>query len=128
MEPLVDTIKRRSAQGCGPSIALLELLAAEARLVITRDNPGRLCELAVVAETGRRGMPENEVVAARRAYAASLGVTLSGPTKDSDKPAHISHAVDHSNHNPNARNRINLGNARAFRQNGRFYIFIPEPI
>lgn len=128
MEPLMDIIKRRSGEGCDPSTALLELLAAEARLVIARDNPGRLCELAVVAATGRKSMPENEVVAARRAYAASLGVMLSGSTKDSDKPVHINHAVDHSNHNPNARNRINLGNARAFRQNGRFYIFIPEPI
>lgn len=56
-------------------------------------------------------MLESEIVAARRAYAASLGVTLSGAISNADEPVHIHHAVSNSNHNPNASNRINLGRA-----------------
>lgn len=56
-------------------------------------------------------MLESEIVAARRAYAASLGVTLSGAISNADEPVHIRHAVSNSNHNPNASNRINLGRA-----------------
>ncbi|OTK03381.1 hypothetical protein [Pseudomonas aeruginosa] len=60
-------------------------------------------------------MLESEIVAARRAYAASLGVTLSGAISNTDEPVHIHHAVSNSNHNPNASNRINLGRARAYK-------------
>lgn len=61
-------------------------------------------------------MLESEIVAARRAYAASLGVTLSGAISNADEPVHIHHAVSNSNHNPNASNRINLGRARAYKE------------
>ncbi|WP_375670309.1 hypothetical protein [Pseudomonas aeruginosa] len=64
-------------------------------------------------------MLESEIVAARRAYAASLGVTLSGAISNADEPAHIRHAVSNSNHNPNASNRINLGRARAYKKGAR---------
>lgn len=63
-------------------------------------------------------MLESEIVAARRAYAASLGVTLSGAISNADEPVHIRHAVSNSNHNPNASNRINLGRARAYKKKG----------
>lgn len=43
-------------------------------------------------------MLESEIVAARRAYAASLGVTLSGAISNADEPVHIRHAVSNSNH------------------------------
>lgn len=45
-------------------------------------------------------MLESEIVAARRAYAASLGVTLSGAISNADEPVHIRHAVSNSNHKP----------------------------
>ncbi len=61
-------------------------------------------------------MLESEIVAARRAYAASLGVTLSGAISNADEPVHIHHAVSNSNHNPNASNRINLGRAQAYKE------------
>lgn len=64
-------------------------------------------------------MLESETVAARRAYAASLGVTLSGAISNADEPVHIRHAVSNSNHNPNASNRINLGRARAYKKGAR---------
>ncbi|HGW4421828.1 hypothetical protein ACRCQO_18660 [Pseudomonas aeruginosa] len=64
-------------------------------------------------------MLESEIVAARRAYAASLGVTLSGAISNADEPVHIRHAVSNSNHNPNASNRINLGRARAYKKSAR---------
>lgn len=64
-------------------------------------------------------MLESEIVAARRAYAASLGVTLSGAISNADEPVHIHHAVSNSNHNPNASNRINLGRARAYKKGAR---------
>lgn len=64
-------------------------------------------------------MLESEIVAARRAYAASLGVTLSGAISNADEPVHIRHAVSNSNHNPNASNRINLGRARAYKKGAR---------
>lgn len=64
-------------------------------------------------------MLESEIVAARRAYAANLGVTLSGAISNADEPVHIRHAVSNSNHNPNASNRINLGRARAYKKGAR---------
>ena len=70
-------------------------------------------------------MLESEIVAARRAYAASLGVTLSGAISNADEPVHIRHAVSNSNHNPNASNRINLGRAeRIKRREEGDYFFI----
>ena len=64
-------------------------------------------------------MLESEIVAARRAYAASLGVTLSGAISNADEPVHIHHAVSNSNHNPNASNRINLGRAERIKKGAR---------
>ena len=70
-------------------------------------------------------MLESEIVAARRAYAASLGVTLSGAISNADEPVHIRHAVSNSNHNPNASNRINLGRPeRIKRREEGDYFFI----
>ncbi len=115
MNPLLETIEERSQNGCKPSKALLALRSAGAVLRISPQRAGRLCELAVVAAAGKEGMLESKIVAARRAYAASLGLTLSGSTSNADEPVHIHHAVSNSNHNPSARNRINLGNAQAHR-------------
>jgi hypothetical protein len=58
----------------------------------------------------------------RRKYAQHLGIQLSGPTSDADHPNHIHWALEHSNHNPDARNRINLGRARATYSKGRFFL------
>ncbi|ENY7310809.1 hypothetical protein ACF1LP_006653, partial [Pseudomonas aeruginosa] len=116
MSPLLETIEERSRNGCAPSKALLALWSAGADLRVSPRKAGRLCELAVVAAAGKAGMLESEIVAARRAYAASLGVTLSGAISNADEPVHIHHAVSNSNHNPNASNRINLGRARAYKE------------
>ncbi|MGC3450492.1 hypothetical protein ACPTGM_33650, partial [Pseudomonas aeruginosa] len=59
-------------------------------------------------------MQECENVAARGAYAASVGVTLSGAISNADEPVHFHHAVSNSNLNPNASNRMKLGRARAY--------------
>ena len=91
-----------------------------AHLQFSATRAGRLCELAVVAAAGDDGLDESEVVSARRSYASHLGVKLTGPISNSDQPIHILHAIDHSNHNPNASNRINLGQAYASFRDGRF--------
>jgi hypothetical protein len=83
---------------------------------------GRLCELAVVAAAGTSGIAAPDVVTARRNYAMHLGVELSGPISDSRDPIHIIHAIDHSNHNTKARNRINIGTAVARYVGGRYYL------
>lgn len=83
---------------------------------------GRLCELAVVAASGESGIAKNDVVRERRKYAQHLGIELSGPTSNADIPNHIQWAVENSNHNSEARNRINLGRAKAVYKEGRFFI------
>jgi hypothetical protein len=78
---------------------------------------GRLCEIAVVAAAGPKGIPIHEVVTARRDYAKHLGLTLKGPISNSDDPVHIDHALD-----PTASKPIRLGTARAVLQNERYRI------
>ncbi|TPG75899.1 hypothetical protein EAH78_19665 [Pseudomonas arsenicoxydans] len=70
-------------------------------------------------------MSESAVVAARRSYAQHLGVKLDGPTSNAEDPAHIEWAMSNSNHNPAAKNRINLGSAKAFSLNGRYFLLQP---
>lgn len=91
-------------------------------LQFSQARAGRLCELAVVAAEGANGIEANAIVSARRSFAKHIDVKLSGPTSDSDEPNHIKWAVTNSNHNPDAKNRINLGHARAFKVNVRYYI------
>lgn len=99
---------------CDRCRALVHLVKEKcAVLQFSRSRAGRLCELAVVAAAGSSGMVSSAVAPARREYARHLGIVLRGPVSDSDEPVHIQHAVTHSNHNANASNRINLGQARA---------------
>ena len=86
------------------------------------DPRRRLCELAVVAGEGDSGVHELDVVRERRNYASHLGLKLSGTTSNSDLPVHISWAVGNSNHNPDAKNRINLGCAYATFRDGYYRI------
>lgn len=94
----------------------------DAHLQVSRSRPGRLCEIAVVAAAGEVGLLKENVVAERRKYAEHLGVTLSGPVSNADAPVHIEWATRNSNHNPDARERINLGRARALFSDGRYRI------
>lgn len=103
---------------CRALVSLVE--EAGAVLQFTPSKAGRLCELAVVATAGEAGIDESLVVPARRDYAKHLGVTLTGNTSNNDKPVHIKWAIKNSNHNPNAKNRINLGKARASFSGGRY--------
>jgi len=84
-----------------------------ANIRINSKAAGRLCELAVVAAYGERGISEDQVVKERRTYAKHLGIKLSGPTSNPDTPGHIQWATRNSNHNSHAKNRINIGTARA---------------
>jgi hypothetical protein len=94
----------------------------DANLMFDEARAGRLCEVAVVLAAGSHGLPESQVVKERRAYADHLGIRLCGRTCDSDQPGHIEHALTHSNHNPRASNRINLGRAKATKSAGRYDI------
>ena len=94
-----------------------------ADLRFSESRAGRLCELAVVAAEGSVGILESEVVEARRSYAEHLNVQLSGPTSDAELPAHIAWAVINSNHNPDAKSRINLGSAKASYSNGKYFLY-----
>lgn len=93
-----------------------------ANLQFSSARAGRLCEIAVVAAAGPDGIAARDVVDERRKFARHLGVVLAGPISNSDDPIHICHAIDHSNHRSKARNRINIGGARASYMNGRFYL------
>ena len=107
--------------GCERCRALVSLVEGSgARVQVSPERAGRLCELAVVAASGTNGLDEADVVAARRAYARHLGIDLSGPTSNSDDPVHIGWAIENSNHNRYAKNRINLGKARASIANERY--------
>jgi len=108
---LKDRIYTCQCKCCRALVWLREDCGAELQVSPTR--AGRLCELAVVAAAGRYGLPDYEVVAQRRAYAAHLDLVLSGPTSNADSPVHIAWAVTNSNQNSNARNRVNLGSAQA---------------
>ncbi|WP_169715866.1 hypothetical protein [Pseudomonas indica] len=114
-------VRACTCKTCKALIKLIDDHHADLRFSVTR--AGRLCELAVVASTGALGLPEYKVVKARRKYAEHhLGIKLTGPTSNSDKPVHIRHALNNSNHNPEAKNRINLGEAEATFSNNRFFL------
>lgn len=107
---------------CKPCAAIRTLVENGAVLQFSPVRAGRLCELAVVAAAGTEGMRAVKVVQARRDYARHLRVELRGPVSDADQPIHIQHAVTDSNHNPNARNRINLGEMWASLVGGVYYL------
>ena len=96
---------------CKALVCLVEQCGAQ--LLFSPTRAGRLCELAVVAAAGDVGLSWDSVVNERRAYADHLRIALSGPTSDADEPVHIEWATYNSNHNPDAIERINLGQARA---------------
>jgi hypothetical protein len=111
---------------CKPCCALRRLIdECGADFRISETKAGRLCELAVVAAEGVDGIFESDVVAARRSYAQHLGVKLTGSTSNAEDPTHIAWAVKNSNHNPTAKNRINLGSAKASNRDGRYFIQMP---
>jgi hypothetical protein len=103
--------------------AVVSLVERGAKLRFSPNAGGRLCELAVVAASGAQGIAKNDVVAERRRYAQHLGIELSGPTSNSDKPNHITWALSNSNHTAGASNRINLGRAKASFSGGRFFLY-----
>jgi len=111
MNDLKQQIYNCNCARCRAIVRLVE--EKRAVLQFSRSRAGRLCELAVVAASGSAGIVSSAVVPARREYAHHLGIVLSGPISDSDQPLHIEHAITNSNHNANAKNRINLGQARA---------------
>ncbi|MEI7868387.1 MAG: hypothetical protein WCI11_10875 [Candidatus Methylumidiphilus sp.] len=105
---------------CSSVISLVD--EADANLHFDPNRAGRFCEIAVVAASGKNGLHKDDVVQARRDYAEHLGIQLSGSTQNSDEPIHIKHAIENSNHNPKAREPINLGSAYAKLEDNRFYI------
>ncbi len=110
---------------CKQCKAIVRLLdECGAILIISPNKGGRLCEVAVVAATGSSGMDENDIVSERRKYAEHLGITLSGPVSNSDKPIHIKHGINNSNHEYNAKHRINLGIARIIYEGTRYRITV----
>ncbi len=115
-----ERIYNCTCQVCQKLIWLVETQGAVIQFSETR--AGRLCEIAVVAATGKNGILEADVVNARRLYAKHLGIVLSGNTSNSNDPVHIKHAITDSNHNPDANRRINIGQAIAMYKNGRFTI------
>jgi hypothetical protein len=116
---------------CNPCRAFTALRGqAGSRMRIRADAPGRMCEIAVVAGAGTAGMSIDDVVAARRAYAAHLGLELNGRTTNSPDPIHIKHAIACSNHTPDPNpgdGPIHLGKARAVLANGRVYVTWEPP-
>lgn len=111
MNQLKQKVYGCNCNTCKALVCLID--QQDAVLQFSKSRAGRLCELAVVAEAGAQGIHEEQVVGARRAYAAHLGVILSGPISNSDEPVHILHAIRNSNHSTDAINRINIGEARA---------------
>lgn len=116
--PLKQQIYNCKCPHCRAIVALAEERGA--KLQFSESRAGRLCELAVVAAAGSVGLPDHEVVSQRRAYAVHLGLTLSGSTSNADSPVHIAWAVTNSNHNRDARNRVNIGQALATYTGGRY--------
>ena len=89
---------------------------AGAKINISPKRNGRMCEVAVVAASGARGLTGNEVVTRRGAYASHLGLELVSGTQNRPIPMHIAYAVNHSNHAKSGRsgsNPFNLGRAKA---------------
>jgi hypothetical protein len=105
---------------CQALVWLVE--SCEAQLQFSESRAGRLCEIGAVAASGRLGLPVEEVVTQRREFAKHLGIDLKGATSNSDKPTHIDWAISNSNENPDAKNRVNLGKARALRIDDRYFI------
>ena len=117
---VVNDLKKKiyscGCKRCRSVVSLIENYGAKLR--IRASSAGRLCELAVVAAEGHAGMHEQEVVGERRNYARHLRLKLDGPVSNSDKPNHIGWAYTHSNHNPEAKHRINLGAAKVYYREG----------
>ena len=109
-----------NCQRCSAVVWLAE--QCRANLQFSKERAGRLCELAVVASTGANGMDEGTVVSARREFAKHLNVTLEGPVSNAETPNHIEWAISNSNHNPHAKNPINLGSAHALKIGSRYLI------
>ena len=118
MNKLKEFIYECNCNRCKAVVKLVEDSGAILQFVPSR--AGRLCELAVVAAEGEEGMEKSKVVSERRKYAEHLDVELSGGTSNSNDPVHIEWAINNSNHNPNAKNRINLGTAKASFANGKY--------
>ena len=118
--PLKEQIYGCRCATCRALVWLVEEMGAQ--LQFSSKRAGRLCELAVVAEAGIGGLIDKRVVGARRTYATHLGIKLTGKISNSEEPIHIHHAIVNSNHNPDAKNRINIGSAHASFANGRFFL------
>ena len=119
-------MSRIAACSCNPCRALLALITeAKAELDVLPGAPGRLCEMAVVAAAGAKGLLSSEVVERRRAYQLHLGLFADGPLKNSLKPDHIKHAVKCSNHTPSVKpsqGPIHIGRAIARKVADRFFL------
>lgn len=120
MNDLKQKIYECQCKQCRALYRLIEECGAEIKL--SEAKAGRLCELAVVAAEGAAGISESAIVAARRSYAKHLRINLAGPISNAEYPAHIAWAVSNSNHNPVAKNRVNLGSAKASYLNGRYFL------
>jgi len=108
---------------CEPCRAIVRLVEHHgANLQFSLARAGRLCELVIVVGAGADGIAARDVVPERRKYASHLELELTGQISNCADPIHICHAIDHSNHNSQARNRINIGSARASYSQGRFYL------
>lgn len=117
---LYDRVKACSCNECRSLINLIEIAGAQLRL--NEKAAVRACELAVVAASGKLGLTEEEVVSRRRAYARHLDVRTDGATQDPNDCRRIRHAIKNSNHNPDAKNRVHIGSARAFEHDGRYFL------
>lgn len=120
MNDLKQKIYECQCKQCRAICRLIE--ACGANIMFSEEKAGRLCELAVVAAEGADGIYKNAIVAARRSYAKHLGVNLTGNTSNAERPIHIAWAVSNSNHNPKAKNKINLGSAKASYRNDRCFL------
>jgi hypothetical protein len=112
--PHRDHVNTCDHPGC---LATRKLETSGARLTLGK---GRHCELAVLAAAGPDGMTDGEIVAARRAYAEHLGVSLDGLTTgeiaNAPYPVHARHAAEGNLKGvEDAKWPINLGTARVTR-------------
>ncbi len=117
---LKDKIRSCNCKKCQAICALTEKAGADLRF--SPKAAGRLCELAVVAAAGTGGIEGNKIPFERRKYAKHLGVELQGLISNMDWPGHIDWALKNSNHNPNAKNRINIGSAEAIHRGTKYYL------
>jgi hypothetical protein len=111
---LRDHVKTCHHPAC---IATRKLQANGANLVLGK---GRHCELAVLGAAGTAGMMDADLVAARRAYAKHLGVSLEGRTTgeiaNAPNAIHAQHAAAGNVVGmPDAVHPIPLGTARVRR-------------